>query len=113
MVENNKTLKSGKKENQTGMKKPELLAPVGNLTNLRVAIDAGADAVYFGLKMYSLRASTSESKNFSLEDLEKVKEQCKNAGVKRYLTLNSIIYDRELEKVEEIIQEVTKKNLAD
>src|SRR6056297_393418 len=76
--------------NQT---KPELLAPVGNLTNLKIAIDAGADAVYFGLKMYSLRTLNSTSKNFSLEDLEKVKSQCQRAGgIKRYLTLNSIIY---------------------
>ena len=102
-----------RKNTKTQKEKPELLAPVGNLTNLKIAIDAGADAVYFGLKMYSLRASTSQSKNFTLEDLEKVKSQCQKAGVKRYLTMNSIIYDRELEKVEETIQEVAKKNLAD
>jgi len=109
---NNKIIDKKQEKNQK-KSKPELLAPVGNFTNLKVAIDAGADAVYFGLKMYSLRASTSESKNFSLEDLEKVKEQCKNAGVKRYLTLNSIIYDRELENIEKIIKQVSEKNLAD
>jgi len=104
---------SEKKQTTIKKEKPELLAPVGNLTNLKVAIDAGADAVYFGLKMFSLRTSASGSKNFTLEDLEKVKSQCQKAGVKRYLTMNSIIYDREVGKVEETIQEVAKKNLAD
>jgi len=92
------------------MEKPELLAPVGNFVNLKVAIDAGADAVYFGLKEFSLRAG---AKNFELKDLEKIKSICEKSRVKRYLTLNSIIYDNELEKLEKIIKKVSEKNLAD
>jgi len=89
--------------------KPELLAPVGSFTNLKVAIDAGADAVYFGLNEFSLRSG----RNFELKDLKKVKEICEKAGVKRYLTLNSIIYDKELEKVEKIVKKVSEGKLAD
>ncbi len=92
------------------MEKPELLAPVGNFVNLKIAIDAGADAVYFGLKNFSLRAG---AKNFELKDLEKVKSICEREGIKRYLALNSIVYDKELGKVEKIIKNVSEKNLAD
>lgn len=90
--------------------KIELLAPAGDFTNLKVAIDAGADAVYFGLKEFSLRAGR---KNFELNDLEKIKKICEEKGVKRYLTLNSIIYEEELTKLEKIIKKISEKNLID
>lgn len=83
--------------------KPELLAPVGDFTNLRVAIDAGADAVYFGLKNFSLR---SNAKNFEIKDLEKISEICKPKKVKKYLTMNSIIYNEEISILEKVLPEV-------
>lgn len=86
--------------------KHELLAPVGNFTNLRVAISAGADAVYFGLKEFSLRANAG---NFTLKEIDKIKEICDKSDVKMYLTLNSIIYNEELKKVDEILKKVKGK----
>lgn len=88
--------------------KYELLAPVGDFTNLKIAIDAGADAVYFGLKEFSLRAN---AKNFELKDLDKINEICNAKGkrIKKYLTLNSIIYDNEIGGVEEIIKKIKGK----
>lgn len=86
--------------------KPELLAPVGDFTNLRVAIDAGADAVYFGLKEFSLRAN---ARNFELKDLDKIAEICKLKKVKKYLTMNSIIYNEELPKLEKIFSKLKGK----
>lgn len=82
------------------MKKLELLAPVGDISCLYAAIDSGADAIYFGLQDLNMRAS---AKNFKLSDLKKIKEIC-GKHVKKYLTLNTIIYDSELSKVEKIIR---------
>jgi putative protease len=88
------------------MKKYELLAPAGDFSMLVAAINAGADAVYFGLKEFSLRANAG---NFELKDLNKIKEICKSKNIKKYLTLNSIIYNNELKKVEDIIKKVKGK----
>jgi len=87
------------------MSKYELLAPAGNFPMLVTAVNAGADAIYFGLKEYSMRAT---AKNFSINDLPKIKEIC-GKKVKMYLTLNIIIYDNEIKKVEEIIKKIKGK----
>jgi putative protease len=87
----------------------ELLSPAGNFASLVAAVSAGADAVYFGLdEGLNMRARAG---NFSLEDLPKIDEICKTKdekgkrkGVKKYLTLNTILYDSEIEKVEKILK---------
>jgi U32 family peptidase len=84
--------------------KYELLAPVGNFPMLITAINAGANAVYFGVKEYNMR---STAKNFEIKDLPKIKKIC-GKNVKKYLTLNTIIYDEELKKIEKIIKEIKK-----
>jgi putative protease len=89
--------------------KYELLAPAGDFPMLVTAINAGADAVYFGLKEFSLRAS---AKNFGLKDLDRINEICnknKEKKIKKYLTLNSIIYTSEIGKIEDIIKKVKGK----
>ena len=85
--------------------KYELLAPAGNFPMLITAVNAGANAVYFGLKEYSMRAT---AKNFSINDLTKIKNIC-GKKVKMYLTLNTIIYDNEIKKIEKIITQAKKK----
>jgi len=86
-------------------KKYELLAPVGDFPMLVAAINAGADAVYFGLKEFSMRTG---SKNFTINDLDKINEIC-GKKVKKYLTLNTIIYDNEIKKIEKIIKKIKGK----
>ena len=90
--------------------KYELLAPVGNFANLRAATEAGADAVYFGLQDFNMRAS---AKNFKVSDLKKIREICDNGldgrKVKMFLTLNVIVYDEELKKLESLIKKVKGK----
>ena len=86
--------------------KPELLAPVGSFKSLAAAIKGGADAVYLGLKKFNMRDS---AQNFSLKQLDEASRICKKAGIKLYLTLNTIIYDNELRKIEEIIKKVKRK----
>ena len=88
--------------------KYELLAPAGSFPNLIAAVNAGADAVYFGLQDFSMRAN---AKNFTLNDLEEIRKICNSSPrkPKMYLTLNTIIYDNELDKIEEIIKKVKGK----
>jgi U32 family peptidase len=84
----------------------ELLAPAGDFSMLSAAVNAGADAVYFGLQEFSMRAA---AKNFAIKDLDEIAKICKPRKVKRYLTLNTIIYNSELKKIEETIKKVKGK----
>jgi len=83
--------------------KPELLAPAGDFESLVTAINAGADAVYFGLQDFNMRA---RARNFKISDLKKIKKLCdqNKPKVKRYLTLNTIIYDSELSRVNTLLK---------
>ena len=84
-------------------KKPELLAPAGNFPMLVAAFKAGADAAYFGLQKYGMRAS---AKNFTIKDLPEMRKIAKDK--KLYLTLNTIVYSDELKDIEKIIKKVKK-----
>ncbi len=86
--------------------KLELLAPAGDFSMLNAAINAGADAVYFGLKEFSMRQNAG---NFTIKDLDEIEKLCKPKKVGRYLTLNTIIYNSELKKIEEIIKKIKGK----
>lgn len=81
------------------IRKSELLAPVGDFKMLHSAVDARADAVYFGLKEFNMRDA---AKNFRLGDLKKIRKIC--GSVKMYLTLNVVVYDGELARIEMIIR---------
>ena len=88
------------------MKAPEILAPAGDMTCLQAALDAGADAVYFGLGEFNMRQRAGV--NFAVDDLPEIKRRCeaarRDAGpVKRYLTLNAIMFEGETAKIEEMI----------
>lgn len=72
----------------------ELLAPAGCYASLQAAIDAGADAVYFGLAQLNMRARSRRS--FHLDDLATIMERCRAAGIQGYLTLNTLLYDHDL-----------------
>ena len=71
--------------------RPEILAPAGDFTCLQAALDAGADAVYFGLGTFNMRARSGV--NFCEADLPEVAARCRAAGVKAYLTLNAIMFE--------------------
>lgn len=90
------------------MKSPELLAPAGSWECLVTAIKSGADAVYVGVKELNMRAT---AKNFELSELKKITEYSHSHKVKAYLTLNSIIYEDELEKVKTILEEAKNANI--
>ncbi|MDE6587822.1 MAG: U32 family peptidase [Paramuribaculum sp.] len=79
----------------------ELMAPVGSYESLRAAIDAGADAVYFGVEGLNMRAGSAA--NFNLDDLRAIVATASEAGVRTYLTVNTVIYDGERPKLEAIL----------
>lgn len=90
------------------MKKPELLSPVSDFTSLQAAISSGCNAVYFGLKELNMRITT---KNFKLNELKKIVDICHKNKIKAYLTLNSIVYDSELDKLYKILKEAKKAKI--
>ncbi|MDE5683431.1 MAG: U32 family peptidase [Muribaculaceae bacterium] len=79
----------------------EVMAPVGSYESLSAALAAGADAVYFGVEGLNMRSRSSA--NFTLDDLREIVSRCREHGVKTYLTVNTIVYDGEMEKLEGIV----------
>jgi collagenase-like PrtC family protease len=79
----------------------EILAPAGNTDSLKAALNAGADSVYLGLDSFSARRN---AKNFSVEELHEAARICRLSGVKLYLTLNTLVFDRELPQLRKAVQ---------
>jgi len=90
------------------MIKPELMAPAGDWIMLRAAVDSGADAVYLGLKSLTMRAT---AKNFCDDELKEVVDYCHENEVKVYLTLNSIVFEHELERLDEVLKIAKEANV--
>jgi len=86
------------------MKNIELLAPAGSFESLMAAIHAGADAVYFGVEQLNMRAKSINS--FKVEDLPEISAICKAHHVKMCLTLNTVMYDYDMQLIRSILQEV-------
>jgi len=79
----------------------EIMAPVGSYESLMAAIQGGAGSVYFGVGHLNMRARSSN--NFSLDDLRRITGIAASKGVKTYLTLNTEIFDNEVERMKEIV----------
>ncbi len=88
----------------------EIMAPVGSYESLYAAIDAGANAVYFGVEGLNMRARSSV--NFTLDDLHKIASICAEHGVKSYLTVNTIIYDTDIQACHSIIDAVKQAGIS-
>ena len=88
----------------------EIMAPVGSYESLHAAIDAGADAIYFGVQGLNMRSKSSA--NFTLDDLRLIATTCSEAGVKTYLTVNTILYDGDIERCHEIIDAVADSGIS-
>ena len=90
------------------MKRPELLAPVGNFDCLKAAIAAGSDAVYLGGYTFGARNFAG---NFSNEELVEAINLCHLYGIKVYVTVNTLIYDNEVEMFLNYIEFLHKNNV--
>ena len=76
------------------------MAPAGDWTMLRSVVNAGANAIYFGTDQLNMRA---KAKNFQIENLPEIVTFCKSKNVKTYLTINTIIYENEIDQAYELI----------
>lgn len=88
----------------------EILAPAGNFAMLRAAINAGCNSVYFGISDFNMRASAA--KNFSREDLPKIVALCKKNDVRTYLTVNTLLYDDEMDRMETVVTAAEKAGIT-
>lgn len=82
-------------------RRAEIMAPVGSFPSLTAAIKAGCDSIYFGAAQLNMRARSSH--NFSIEEIKEVAEICHKAGVKCYLTMNTLLYEHDLMMMRKII----------
>lgn len=78
----------------------EIMAPAGSRESLAAALKAGADSVYFGIEALNMRAHSAS--RFTIDDLREIAATCNAQGVKSYLTVNTIIYDEDLELMRRI-----------
>lgn len=88
----------------------EIMAPVGSYESLYAAINAGANAVYFGVEGLNMRARSSV--NFTLDDLHNISSICTEHGVKSYLTVNTIMYDSDLPTMRKVIDAVAVSGIS-
>jgi putative protease len=82
---------------------PELLSPAGNWDCARAAVAAGADAIYFGLPRFNARL---RAENFIDADLEELMEYLHRHGVKGFVTMNTLIFTREMKAAEEQLRKI-------
>lgn len=88
----------------------EIMAPVGSRESLSAALSAGADAVYFGVEGLNMRSRSSA--NFTLSDLREIAATCSAKGVKTYLTVNTVMYDSDLELMHKIIDTAYESGIS-
>jgi len=79
----------------------EIMSPVGSYEMLMAAIQGGANSVYFGIENLNMRSKSS--KNFTIDDLKKIVEICDEHNVRTYITLNTVIFDKELDLMRRIV----------
>jgi len=76
---------------------------------MQAAINAGADAIYFGVEQLNMR--TVSSKTFTVQDIKEVAERCKAHNVKAYITLNTVMYDHDRQLLQTILKEVKEHQI--
>ncbi len=79
----------------------EIMAPAGSRESLATAIHAGADSIYFGIESLNMRARSAST--FTIGDLKEIVRVCDRHGIKSYLTVNTIIYDEDIELMRRIV----------
>ena len=87
----------------------EIMAPVGSYESLAAAIQAGADAVYFGVGKLNMRSASAA--NFTLDDLARIVATAHAAGVRTYLTVNTVVYEDELSEVHAVIDRAREEGV--
>lgn len=88
----------------------ELMAPVGSYESLMAAIQGGANSIYFGIEQLNMRARSSN--NFTKDDLREIVKICKENQVKTYLTVNTVLYDNELNLMHQVIDSAKENGVT-
>lgn len=88
----------------------EIMAPVGSYESLMAAVNAGANSVYFGLEHLNMRSRSAN--NFSIEDLKKIVSICKEHNVKTYLTINTVIFNHDLNTMRLLVDAAKEHNVS-
>lgn len=88
----------------------EIMAPVGSRESLAAAFKAGANSVYFGIESLNMRAHSAN--HFTINDLQEIAAECAVHGIKSYLTVNTIIYDDDLEMMQNICSAAQKAGIT-
>lgn len=88
----------------------EIMAPVGSRESLAAAINAGADSIYFGIGRLNMRSHSANP--FTVDDLKDIADTCHRHGVKSYLTVNTIIYDEDMEAMHTIVDAAKEANIS-
>lgn len=91
------------------MNKPLLLSPVGSFESLHAAIRGGADAVYFGVEHLNMRTKSTPS--ITVEDIAEIARICSQHQVKSYITLNTVMYDYDMQLVKNIVKEARNQGV--
>ena len=86
------------------------MAPVGSRESLAAAINAGADSIYFGIESLNMRARSAST--FTIDDLREIAALCDEHGVKSYLTINTIIYDEDIELMRKIVDAAKEAGIS-
>jgi U32 family peptidase len=97
-----------KTENQR--KDFEIMAPVGSWESLAAAFQAGADSIYFGIEHLNMRSHSSN--NFTVDDLRTIVQACKERKICSYLTINTVIYNGDLNLMREIINTAKEAGIS-
>lgn len=88
----------------------EIMAPAGSYESLMAAIQGGADSIYFGIEGLNMRSKSSN--NFTIDDLHNIAKICRENNLKSYLTVNTIIYNNDMELMRKIVDAAKKANLS-
>lgn len=88
----------------------EIMAPVGSYEALSAAIQAGAGSVYFGIGRLNMRSKST--KNFTLDDLHNIATICNEHNVKSYVTINTVVFDEELEEMRQLVDAVKTNGIS-
>ena len=86
------------------------MAPVGSRESLAAAIQAGANSVYFGIGQLNMRSHSAN--HFTIDDLRDIASTCNSHGIKTYLTVNTIIYDGDIDTMHEIVDAAKEAHIS-
>ena len=88
----------------------EIMAPVGSRDSLAAALKAGANSVYFGVEQLNMRSHSAN--HFTIDDLRDIAAECREAGVRSYLTVNTIIYGEDIPMMHQIIDAAVEAQIT-